>query len=225
MLEQIRLADVYVFYDDVQFSKGAFTNRVQVKVPNGMQWMTIPLNGSHLGQKIDGTRFAPVESWRHQHMQLLQASFESSPYASDAIAIAERIFSGSYNSIGMLARASLMALVRYYELDDTCKFRDVRELNIGGAGSDRVLEIVRQLSGTHYITGHGAANYLEHEKFEKAGVSVEYMDYQRHGYPQTHGSFTPYVTGLDLVANCGKDGIKFICSPTKSWRYFLGESK
>ena len=30
-LEQLKLADVYVFYDDVQFSKGSFTNRVRVK--------------------------------------------------------------------------------------------------------------------------------------------------------------------------------------------------
>jgi len=31
LLEQLKLADLYVFYDDVQFSKGSFTNRVQVK--------------------------------------------------------------------------------------------------------------------------------------------------------------------------------------------------
>ena len=31
MFEQIALADVYVHYDDVQFSKGSFTNRVQLK--------------------------------------------------------------------------------------------------------------------------------------------------------------------------------------------------
>ena len=31
MFEQIRLADVYVHYTDVQFSKGSFVNRVQIK--------------------------------------------------------------------------------------------------------------------------------------------------------------------------------------------------
>ena len=44
MLEQIRLADVFIHYDDVQFSKGSFSNRVQVKQPDGTSaWMTIPL--------------------------------------------------------------------------------------------------------------------------------------------------------------------------------------
>ena len=42
-LEQLKLADVYVFYDDVQFSKGGFTNRAQVKANDGVKWMTVPL--------------------------------------------------------------------------------------------------------------------------------------------------------------------------------------
>lgn len=223
ILEQIRLAGVYVFYDDVQFSKGSFTNRVQVKLPNGMRWMTIPLQGIHLGQSIEATRFVPAEAWRDKHMQLLRASFETAPFAADALAIAEKIFFDTYDSIGMLARASLMALVRYFALDVSCKFIDVHELQIDGSGSDRVLEIVRRLKGTSYITGHGAANYIEHERFEKAGIAVDYMDYQRRTYPQPHGPFTPYVTGLDLVANCGRRGTEFICSSTKPWRYFLND--
>ena len=35
MLEQIMLADVFVHYADVQFSKGSFTNRVQIKDSTG----------------------------------------------------------------------------------------------------------------------------------------------------------------------------------------------
>lgn len=224
ILEQIRLAGVYVYYDDVQFSKGSFTNRVQVKLPSGMRWMSIPLQGAHLGQAIEATRVVPAEAWRGKHMQLLRQSFEATPFAADALAMADEIFSGTYDSIGMLARASLMALVRYFALDESCKFIDVRDLQIGGSGSSRVLEIVRSLKGNCYITGHGAVDYLEHEVFEKAGIKVEYMDYQLRAYPQQHGAFTPYVTGLDLVANCGKDGIAFISSSTMPWRSFLDDA-
>src|SRR5690606_29856763 len=53
-LEQLRLADTFVFYDDVQFSKGSFSNRVQIKTEAGMRWMTVPLKDLHLGQLING---------------------------------------------------------------------------------------------------------------------------------------------------------------------------
>ena len=54
MFEQIRLADAYVHYTDVQFSKGSFVNRVQIKTADGFRWLTVPLKNVALGQNIDG---------------------------------------------------------------------------------------------------------------------------------------------------------------------------
>ena len=224
LLEQIRLADVFVHYDDVQFSKGSFVNRVQVKTPQGMAWMAVPLDQFHLGQRINEVRFKPVVEWRQMHLDLLKRSFETFPFASDALAIADQIYSGYYSNVGDLSRASLLALASYFELDVSTRFVDAGQLHIAGTNTDRVLALVKSLDGTRYITGHGAAAYLDHESFEREGISVAYMDYRRKPYPQQYGAFNPHVTGLDLVANCGRAGIKYICSDTKPWREFLDES-
>jgi hypothetical protein len=85
------------------------------------------------------------------------------------------------------------------------------------------LAIVKELGGDTYITGHGAARYLDHARFESDGVRVEYMDYQCTPYPQLHGEFTPYVTGLDAVANCGRDGATLIRSGSKYWQEHINE--
>ena len=90
-----------------------------------------------------------------------------------------------------------------------------------GKGSGRVLDIVKSVGGTTYITGHGARNYLAHETFEANGIRVEYIDYQKKEYPQLHGAFNPYVSSLDLVANMGRAGAEMICSGTKYWKEFL----
>ncbi len=52
MLEQVRLADRYVDYSDVQFSRGSFVNRVQVKTCTGPRWITAPLYRLSLFQRI-----------------------------------------------------------------------------------------------------------------------------------------------------------------------------
>ena len=46
------------------------------------------------------------------------------------------------------------------------------------------------------------------------------MDYKCTPYGQAHGVFTPYVTGLDLVAYAGKGGLEFIQSQAVHWRNF-----
>ena len=42
-IELISAADIIVMYDDLQFSKGSFTNRVQIKGANGKFWLTAPI--------------------------------------------------------------------------------------------------------------------------------------------------------------------------------------
>jgi hypothetical protein len=224
LLEQIREADVLVHYDDVQFSKGHLTNRIQVKTPSGRSWMTVPMKELHLGQAIDEARIQPTSAWRDRHLALLRESFRKAPHAADALDLAATVYSQDHATIGALARASMLALARYFGLLEGTRLVDVRSLGIGGASSQRVLDVVAAVGGTVYITGHGARNYLVHEDFEGRGVDVRYMHYSMSPYPQAWGEFTPFVTGLDLVANCGRDGARVIASSSVHWRSFVARS-
>ena len=224
MLEQVRLANDYVYYDDVQFSKGSFVNRVQIKAPEGMKWMTVPLPKLKLGQRIDEVEVPPPAQWRDQHLGLLRRSLAQAPFFGDAMALVERVYSIDHADIGHLARASLMSLVDYFGLGEATRFVDVVDLGIPGTSSERVLDVVQALGGSEYVTGHGALRYLDHARFERASVRVRYMDYRRLPYPQLHGAFVPYVSALDLVANCGREGARYITSETIDWKELSNES-
>ena len=98
---------------------------------------------------------------------------------------------------------------------------DVKDLDVPGSSSERVLGIVKCVAGKTYITGHGAMHYLDHGLLEESNISVKYMDYRKIEYPQLHGEFTPYVSSLDLIANCGPAGKEYICSEAIEWREFV----
>lgn len=221
MLEQVALADVYVHYSDVQFSKGSFTNRVQIKTAQGSRWLTVPLEGLHLGQRIDEVRVQHRNGWRENHRMLLSAAYGQTAYFHEMLALVDSVYAQNHELIAHLSEASLMALCGYFGLADGRRFVQASDLGIQGSSSQRVLDIVRAVGGTRYITGHGARRYLDHGIFDAAGISVEYMDYQCRPYPQAHGSFTPYVSALDLIANTGRDGRQFIGSGTRYWKDFL----
>ncbi len=220
MLEQIRLSDTYVFYDDVQFSSGPANrvSRVQVKTGNGMRWMTVPLRGRRLGNLIGELELDDRADWRASHRDLLRQSYRGAPYLHDMLALVDEVFAAPVRSLSELSRLSTMVLARYFGLDAGRTFLDSSALGVPGHSSERVYALCRQLGATRYLTGHGARDYLDHGLFERAGIDVEYMAYRLSPYPQRHGEFTPYVTGLDLVANCGRDGARHICSGTAPWR-------
>ena len=217
MFEQIRLADVYVHYLDVQFSKGSFVNRVQIKVPGGFRWLTVPLKNLKLGQKIEEVEVRD-DGWREGHLDFLAQALRGAPYARDALDIVERVYRSSSHRLADIVIASMERVLDYFGLAAGRRIVRSPDLGVGGAGSERVLEIVRALGGNVYVTGHGARDYLDHEAFERAGIRVEYMDYRRTPYPQLHGDFNPHVSILDLIANVGRAGIEFIHSGTAYWK-------
>ncbi len=221
MLEQLSLADVFVHYDDVQFSKGSFTNRVQVKTARGIRWLTVPLPGLRLGQRIDEVSVDADGPWRAQHLALLGDAYAEAPYAEEMLRMVRDLYERPWRNIAELAMASFEAVSDYFGLSRRAERARSSDLDIGGRSDERVLSVVRHFGGQRYVTGHGAKNYLDHERFEAAGVDVLYMDYRKEPYPQLHGPFTPFVSVLDLVANRGKEGRQVISSPAIPWREFI----
>ncbi|EKZ98314.1 WbqC family protein [Cupriavidus metallidurans] len=223
MLEQIRLCDTYVFYDDVQFARG-FINRVQVKTRDGVRWLTVPLRDRHRHSLISDLKIDDNTDWRSRHRDVLRQAYLGTPHLDDMLALVDAVFSQNATTLAALSRASVMALAHYFGLDAGRQFLDASALGVGGESSGRLLALCGHFGASRYVTGHGARHYLDHERFERAGVVVEYMDYQLRAYPQRHGAFTPYVSALDLVANCGREGAQYICSRTVSWQAASAEA-
>ena len=223
LLEQINLADIFVHYDDVQHTKG-FYNRVQVKTEHGIRWITIPLRDRHQGQRIDEVRVDDRVDWRRQHYDILRQAYSKAPFCNEMLAIVDSVFVKNVETLADISRASVMALSDHFGLSKSTQFMSSSNLQPDARGSHRIHGICVALDANTYITGHGARNYLDHDMFERSAIRVEYMNYRKVAYPQMHGEFTPYVTALDLVANCGQEGAKVICSDTVYWKDFLNGS-
>lgn len=223
-LEQVKLADIFIHYNDVQLSRG-FYNRVQVKTQSGSKWITVPLRDHHQGQKISETLIDDRQDWKKQHRRILHHSYRTAPFFDDMIKLVDAVFDSSAQTLADISKTSIMTLVNYFGLAEQKQFIDSANLGICGSSSQRLIDICKRVKANIYITGLGALNYLEHELFEHSGIEVRYMDYKKHCYPQLHGDFTPFVTALDLVANCGKSGIQYIDSPSVNWKEFVNIRK
>lgn len=223
LLEQVRQADVFAHYDDVQFTRG-FYNRVQVKTSRGTQWLTVPLRDQHRGQLIDEVMVDDRSDWRSLHLDVLKQAYVNAPYRHEMLVLVEGVLKQPINSLADVARNSIVALAEYFDLAQNTRFVSSRALGVGGSSSQRLRDLCVALDVDIYITGHGARNYLDHQIFEDRGIEVRYMKYDCLPYPQLHGDFTPYVSALDLVANCGKEGRSVIQSEAINWKVFINGS-
>lgn len=221
MLEQFRLCDIFVYYDDVQFTRGFF-NRVQIKTSCGVRWLTVPLINWHRGQLINEVRIDNTKDWKKTQRNQLYQAYTEAPFRNDMLDLVDEVFAREYEIMGDLAQASTEALIHYFPTigEDTILLKS-SSLNIPGTKTQRLIDLCTALNVRTYLTGHGARHYLEHEKFEAHGIDVDYINYGLCDYPQLHGPFTPYVSSLDLIANCGKKGSNYICGSKENWIAFL----
>ncbi|MCE7795616.1 WbqC family protein [Sphingobium sufflavum] len=219
--EQVMLADVYVDLDDVQFSKGSFTNRIQLKFAEGRRWMTVPLAGKGSFQVIADLQAADGD-WRIQHREMVRESLQDAPYLADALAIMDEAYAQERLCDLLIASIDLPAAYLGIRIPRRVGSHD---LGIGGQSWSRVLDMVRHLRGDRYVTAHGAARYLDHPAFEAAGVAVDYVDYSCTPWPQGPGDFTPYVSILDLIARTGPQAVGYLKPRTLPWRAFLDRTE
>jgi hypothetical protein len=221
LFEQIRLADVYIHYDDVQIPQGrSFINRVQIKTINNFEWLTAPLIRKGKGlQFIKDVAFDESPDWRSRHIKTLLHNYARAPFMNEMLAIAKEVYSLKTASLSKFNIFAIEAIADYYGIE--CNFACSSDYPTSSTSSLHLIELIERFGCNVYITGHGARNYLDHDLFESKKIRVEYMDYRCIQYPQLYGTFTPYVSILDLIANTGKDGIQYICSSTKYWKDFL----
>jgi hypothetical protein len=207
----IRRADVFVFYDDVQYDTRGWRNRNRVKTPLGTRWMTIPVRAR--GAQTESRPINSIEtagnSWAGEHWSLLERMYGSAPHFNEYRPWLERTYSSPSMLLADFTIATTIELARRLGIAST---RFLRSSELGGEGrkTDRLLSILEQVGATRYLSGPSARNYIQPEAFDSAGIQLEWARYDYPEYPQLYPPFDPAVSILDLMFMTGPQAPSFI---------------
>ena len=109
--DQIRRADVFIFYDDVQYDKHGWRNRNQIKSLQGKQWLTIPVHsaGATKGLSIKEVNIDWSKPWPKNHIKALTISYNKAPYFKRYLPLLETFYSRHDKSIADFTIATTIA--------------------------------------------------------------------------------------------------------------------
>jgi hypothetical protein len=214
----IKLADVFIFYDDVQLPQGrSFQNRVQVKTGQGVRWLSVPVERAGKGrQMVNKARIKNEIDWRERHYGVMRNSLYACRHWEHCEPVLSEIFGHNWSALADLTINATLRIAGLLGLNR--EFCRSSSLGITGGKTERLVNICRRVGATKYISPLGSIQYLEHELFENAGIQVEYIAYDNRPYPQLFGKFEPYVTIFDLLANTGPFAADHIVASTTPWR-------
>lgn len=195
---KIAQADIFVFLDDVQYSKGSFTNRVQILSPTGARWLTIPVKAS-LGDTICDIRFGKPD-WMTAHMSTLFGMYRSAPIFYEVWPDLRQLL-GSVSAPDLAALNIQLISAVSRRLGFSCRFVRSSTLAISGTSDTRLVEITKLLAPEGgYLSGRGAEKYQDPDRFRAAGLSFEYSSFRHPVYSQSSQSgLTGFVAGLSIL--------------------------
>jgi hypothetical protein len=79
------------------------------------------------------------------------------------------------------------------------------QLGVSGAKSELIIDICRAVGADTFLGGLGGTRtYLDREAFERAGIRVQWQEFQHPTYKQAGTApFTAGLSSVDLLFNCG----------------------
>ncbi len=206
VFDQVRRADVYVHYDDVQYDKNGWRNRNRLKGANGAFWITVPvkLPAGNCATRLDEALVGYGQPWREKHRAAFESSYRRAPHAAWALDVVGPHWERTPERLVDLTIPLLEDCARALGLRDT-EFVRASGLGVSGERTERLVAICRAVGADRYLSGPAARAYLDESLFAAAGIGVSFIEYDYAPYPQLHGAFEPQVSILDALAMLGPD--------------------
>jgi WbqC-like protein family len=199
----INLVDEFILFDDMQYTRRDWRNRNKIKTPNGVDWLTIPVDvkGKYC-QKINETLVSD-SCWRQHHWKAIAQNYSRSRYFKNYRDLFQELYLGSEErSLSQINYRFLEAICQI--LGITTKLSWSMDYCLVEGKNERLIELCKQCGTSTYISGPSARGYIDEGKFENEGIIVEYMDYSEYPeYPQLYPPFEHFVSVIDVIFNLG----------------------
>ncbi len=208
----VNMVNEFILYDDMQYTRRDWRNRNYIKTPDGLMWLTIPVEvkGKYF-QKIKDTKVSDL-TWLRKHWSAIVNNYSKAENFSKYKDLFENLYLGS--------NEEYLSQINFRFITEICKILGIKtkiswsmDYELLEGKTERLVGLCKSAQATHYISGPSAKDYIVEDIFRKEGIELSYMDYS--GYPeyrQLYGPFEHGVSIIDLILNEGLNATKYMKS-------------
>lgn len=210
------VADTFVYYDDVQFSKQSWQQRNRIRSTSGdVLWLTVPIKQEH-GRRICDTRIDSDSPWRKKHWKSIETSYCKAPFFKSYAPDIEALYGKEWESVADLNIEMTETLRRLVGVRSPRILRSSHMPEITGAKEERLLNLLGLIETDEYVSGPAAKDYIKTNDFADRGIKLYWFEFAHPQYPQHIGEFIPYLSVIDLLFNVGEKSLEFIKEGTSN---------
>lgn len=200
--DKMKQSDVFIIYDDAQFSKGDFQHRNRIRIYHGWMYLTVPVEKKTMPIneiKIRNEISKKGMKWSDVHLKNIRDNYNDSPYYMLYESELEAIYADNYDKLIDLNMEIISFLMDAFNI--RTKFMLSSELGLSSKSTERLVEMIEIIGGDVYLSGPGGRNYLDISLFEDRDIKLEFQDFKHPVYKQCYKSFIPNMCALDALFN------------------------
>lgn len=208
---KINDSDIFVIYDTAQYVKNGFDNKNKIRTKDGFMYLTIPLRSSDCYKR----RFSDVKlpencNWQSKHWKAIHANYAVSEYYNDYASYLEKIYNSKWKMLVEISEAIIRFMIKELSIDVQIIKASELQIDTELKSTDKLIQILKQVSATKYISGPSGKNYMETGKFKENNIELIYQDFTIQEYKQRYPGFIGGLSAIDLLFNQGKKSKNYI---------------
>jgi len=211
LFHKIAIADLFCFFDIVQYQRKDYNNRNKIKTSNDELWLSVPVESKgHLNKNVSDILIVQ-DNWAKKHLKSIELNYKKAPFFQNYFPELKSILiNESQKSLGNL---NLKLLEYFMEcLSINTPIVKASDYSFDGIGSDLVLDMCIKLDADSYIFGEQGKNYANIDAFKEKKIMVEFQNYIHPTYKQVGRKFLPYMSVVDLLFNEGDNSYEILMS-------------
>jgi len=211
LFHKIALADKFIFFNDVQYSKWDWSTRNKIKTPEGDAWLTIPvLSGGKHGQKFTEVKIDNTQKWKKKHLKTILLNYKRTPFYDKYYSFFEQLYEKEWEYLSDVNEYMLKWFLK--ELGINIEFLKATDFDFQSSKSDLILDMCKKLKADIFVFGKLGKGYANIDDFNNENIKTIFQEYIHPTYPQIHGNFISNLSILDLLFNCGPKSYEIIMS-------------
>jgi hypothetical protein len=197
--DKMRRADVFVILDRVSYQKSgsslsSWCNRVKLNVRGRAAWVSCPVIREHGVQVIDTVRINDARPWRDEMRRILRENYAAAPFFDRTYTLVDELLQQKTGNLADFNVHVIRALAQQLGYRPEI-VRQSELAPIAGAGTERLIAICRAVGADVYLSGDGAGDYLEPDRFAAGGIGLQYQGFSEPPY----GDAASFIPGLSVV--------------------------
>jgi len=199
--------DVFVVYDDIEYTKKGWINRNRFLMNGKHQTFTLPLKKDSDFLDVDQRQLADnVSAEKAKLMRRLEASYCRAPFFKEGKSLLEDILASSEENLFRFIYQSIENI--HARLGMTSRLVVSSTLGIPRSlkGQGRVIATCKALGATDYINPIGGSALYDKQAFGVEGIRLHFLQVHPFVYKQYDHEFVPNLSIIDSIMFVGFRG-------------------